>query len=92
MSIAEGRRVSARLVDELTGESFDGLTLSARAVYLALRASDCPLTQKEIASAADVSINTVSLALAELRKRGVVSQQSAPRRQHAHRQYYASGP
>lgn len=79
------------LADDLSTSAFDDLHPSARLIYAVLR-SDGPMTRAEIATTTGVSKGHVSTSIHDLRERGLVEEQLAPRGTSAHRQCYALSP
>ena len=79
------------LTTTLTCGEFEGLAPSARVIYLLLRAEG-PMTRKELAEPAGVVPDTVSTALAELKRRDLAGQQRAPSGSSAHWQFFAKAP
>lgn len=83
--------MSAKLADELAAAEMGGLHPSARLVYAILR-TDGPMTRNELAELANVTPDTVSSAVHELKNRDVAGERPAPRGTAAHRQYFAKLP
>ena len=79
------------LTSTLTCGEFEDLAPSARIVYVLLR-TEGPMTRKELAEPAGVVPDTVSTALAELKRRDLAGQQRAPSGSSAHWQFFAKGP
>ena len=83
--------MSAQLTDELEAPELAGLDLSARHIYVILRA-DGPMTRRELSRAASVSLTTVWSAMKELKARDIAGERPASDDSSAYREYYVTPP